>query len=226
MSASKAHARHFTQQTLIELRKGHTAGTLTSRISSLMGLHGPPHPLRTSKMKATAAGSHSDLVAARVRHARRNVKAPKTGKRFVPPTLQNRPSAWALLKEHAMRTSTLRLTSSSPKARLSPTPVPLPILLLHTYFIAPFFPHRPKSYVQEQRSSSSAESVVRKRWTLNNPVNTYAAPGARNLPGSVRTIKSARQWGVGRFSWILRKLATPYGIGFVMFAYLGGDLAS
>ncbi len=238
--------------TFIELRRGHTAGTLSTRIGSMRGLSGPPHPRHpaTSRPKRQPSG-----LVPHVRRAERLRMKLYPDRFYVPPTLENRPSALSLLESHAERTSPLRwATSAAAKARIAPTPVPMPVLLLHTYFIAPFVPYRPQSYAEQEQAAAAAragkrkraialptpEELTRQRWTLNNPMKLSAAPGRdtwairsrgalkwlTTLPGSVRSIAEARQWGSGRMSWVLRRLATPYGIGFVAFAWLGGDLAA
>ncbi|CEH15105.1 hypothetical protein CBOM_02902 [Ceraceosorus bombacis] len=155
-----------------------------------------------------------------------------------PPPLSTRPTAMSLLVEHAERTSILKYTSSH---RSSTTPVPVPILLLHTYFIAPFLAlsspsttgsaplqSRLGTDTLSKRTSASRrapvgtsrerapERAVRERWTLKNPV--VAAPG------SLKSAVTARSWGSGRVAWALRRLATPYGIGFLAWAYVSGDI--
>ena len=214
--------KHRTRkEPFIELRRGHTGGTLTTRIAGLCGIRGAPHFRRPDPMKRPPSSAIPHVQNAQRMRKRMRARAG----RFTP-TLRNRPGAIQLLKQHALRTSTLRLLSGSPPARLNPTPVPMPFLLLHTYFVAPFFPYEPEAYGQSHAPSAAQtpESVVRRRWTLNNPVKLSAMPNQGKAPGSIK--KHPTAWGAGRFGWVLRRLATPYGIGFVAFAYLGGDLAS
>ncbi|KDN53059.1 hypothetical protein K437DRAFT_271851 [Tilletiaria anomala UBC 951] len=237
--AAEGAAELSGRNTLIEMRQTNTAGDLSARVSSLRGRLGPPHRPRRSSPHARHAPNGTAVVPTpHVRRAKqlREALHGRPG-RFIP-TLENRPSAWQLLKGHALRASTLRLPPLSPKAHLNPTPAPLPMLLVQTYFVAPFFPHKHDSYAEggaaRRKGKDTPERALRRRWMLRNPVNMSAAPEAyrgnngglsERLPGSIKS-PSSSMWGSGRVGWALRRLATPYGIGFVAFAYFAGDLGS
>jgi hypothetical protein len=50
-------------------------------------------------------------------------------------------------------------------------------------------------------------------------------PRFQPAPSSLRTLAAAQSWGQGRAAWALRRLASPYGLGFLAYAWLAGDLA-
>jgi len=201
------------------------------------------------------------------------------------PTLATRPGFLTLLIEHAQTTARLdRLHAGGPDA----SKASIPLLLLHTYFIAPFLPEIPKpvldneitrtaagvdkhlqpascssspsdsaeksavedirnrvstvaqrtlliSLASRRRSADSPEAKLKRNWIRNNPVNfslasNKGAGAAMRKKGGFgasdkRTLdKGTRYWASGRVVWTLKRLSTPYGVAFLVFAWLGGDL--
>ena len=174
-------------------------------------------------------------------------------------SVQMRIVSWSSLD--AERTSTLAYTSDSRKFR---TAVPAPVLLLHTYFLAPYLarssssepfisasgrasqtgqlPHLSNTQSQRQPSQTTASAArLLSKWINRNPVSsggpassssssplpqttTFLPPRPAASPNSVSNTTLARQWGSGRVAWALRRLASPYGIGFVAFAWMSGDV--
>jgi hypothetical protein len=212
------------------------------------------------------------------------------------PTLATRPGFLTLLVEHAQSTAELDYQHSGGP---NPSRTPILLLLLHTYFVAPFLPEIPRpildnqvvrtatgvdrhlnsssstsspktvagetvankvataaqrtllmSLVSRRRSAESPEAKVKRHWTRDNPVNnsfaafdataaqtkmdgarTHMTPqgaGARTgglaADGKGALKQGTRYWASGRVGWALKRLATPYGVAFLVFAWLGGDL--
>jgi hypothetical protein len=195
-----------------------------------------PHPLklRFISSKAPSPQTLKSTPVEKPSHRQRNIlrvkrkitsRSAKAGPTM--PTLETRPTAYTLLLEHARRTSILRFTSA--KNRLhhrNPTPVPNSILLLHTYFIAPFSPH-PSSVIQtsplKTSPANASTNKAGKRFSFGNLLH-FRYPTS-NAPGSVKSISQAQVWGSGRLAWAFRRLASPYSIGFLAFAWMSGDLA-
>ncbi|KIS68237.1 uncharacterized protein UMAG_03819 [Mycosarcoma maydis] len=205
------------------------------------------------------------------------------------PTLATRPGFLTLLIEHAKSTAKLdRLHSGG----LDPSKASIPLLLLHTYFIAPFLPEIPRPVLDNQivrtvagvdkhlrpssaslpcsspassltnkvstvaqrtllmslasrrRAADSPESKLKRNWIKNNPVNISLASSTANgkqikghstanlmrrdgrfsASDKSTVLKGSRHWASGRVAWTLKRLATPYGVAFLVFAWLGGDL--
>ena len=84
---------------------------------------------------------------------------------------------------------------------------------------------------------------MKRNWTQNNPVNFSLAKNGgmkegRKVEEGIRkgreggfgasdagTLgRGTRYWASGRVVWSLKRLATPYGVAFLVFAWLGGDL--
>lgn len=291
------------------LRAENTSGKKTSRIFERAMLPRPPHPLRLVSAKArTSEGSgiaKPMLTSSRALQQRKAQRSsatssptqmvasgsvstedlhPVTKGRTRPPrpTLASRPGFLTLLIEHAQSTAKLdRLHSKA----LDPSKASIPLLLLHTYFIAPFLPEIPKpvldnsivrtaagvdkhlqpssspsstsigisdkistvaqrtllmSLASRRRAADSPEAKMKRNWTQNNPVNFSLASTnsgkATGTEGVVRRVggfgasdkatlaKGGRYWASGRVVWTLKRLATPYGVAFLVFAWLGGDL--
>ena len=260
-------------ESLLTLRAANSGGTRLSRLTSLLDGNHPPHPLRSigkRPKQQTKAAKKSSAAAA---------STP-----FAPPPPSVAPSALSLLLEHAENTSTLAYTSSSRKFR---TAVPAPVLLVHTYFLAPYLNGSGFGSTHELSSSSAPESGstsadakpsrtgqlhehlaaqqqkkpksqttisaarLLTKWTHRNPVSsTIALPlqgAAATSAGSGATTTGSAQaahtgptflpprpaaapssplskFGQGRVAWALRRLASPYGIGFVAFAWMSGDV--
>lgn len=245
-------------ESILTLRVANSAGTRISRIQAILSQSHPPHPLRN-------LGPHESKGKA---GRQPSVKSAST-KAAPPKVSSSPPSAISLLLKHAEKTSTLAYTSSSRKFR---TTVPSSILLLHTYFIAPYLnplvslatppgaqvhPTNTSDKPESSRdrssanSSSTAQSAARllSKWTNRNPVSasvalpsssaakiaaaakkkasagsssglSYLPPRPKAAPGSIATASAARQWGSGRAMWALRRLATPYSVGFAIFAWM------
>lgn len=299
------------------LRAQNTLGTQESRIATRAKISRPPHPLRrvtslkSLRMNGTAERKPmlTSARALQLRKAQRgsssspprpepHLEAEQTQKqirrrtnmqrsRGTPsPTLATRPGFHTLLIEHAQNTAKLdRLHSNAP----DPSKTSIPLLLLHTYFIAPFLPEIPKpvldneitrtaagvdrhlqpdpssshspqntladkvstvaqrtllmSLASRRRSADSPEAKLKRNWTQNNPVNFSLArnegmEGVRKVEEGLRkgrqggfgasdggTLRrGTRYWASGRVAWSLKRLATPYGVAFLVFAWLGGDL--
>lgn len=224
----ESNATEMKKGSFLSLRRGNKNGTTLSRVqsSALQRAFRPSHPLKLNAKAATAKQEAVSIPASS--KGRRKRTALRLKHRSMSPSahtrtppLETRPSAYTLLLEHAQRTSILRFTSALHRRhRLRPTPVPTPILLFHTYFVAPFSPHTP---LEAPASSTSSKSKPATRFRLSNLL--YFRYPATNGPGSVKSISQAQVWGTGRFAWALRRLASPYSIGFLAFAWMSGDLA-
>lgn len=208
----------------IDLRRSNSAGISASRVAASRALRHPHHVRRRGKRHAATLHPRHTAplpkpsfflgpMRARGRRERTTAATPRkplsspAPPRHMP-NLRTRPSAWTLLVEHAQRTSTLRLTSNAPNAQ--PTPVPIPILLWHTYMLAPYLLKPPELQQQEPGSAAapppaakatkkSPEQELRKRWTLKNPVAA---------PGSIRSLAAAQRWGSGRVAWALKRVSS------------------
>lgn len=208
--------------TFLELRRANTLGIGHGRVLSLAASDRPrpPHPLKRKVVKSKVKSAPKKAVLGPVvggqrgRQRRKALYAASKQHVRTPPPLSTRPSAYTLLLEHAQRTSILRHTSKNPGAPL--TPVPAPVLLLHTYFIAPFITRSTAVDASPPSATLRPESHLRKMWTLRNPVSAG--------PGSLKSVSSAQSWGSGRVAWALRRLATPYGLGFLTYAWMSGDI--
>lgn len=244
----------------LALRSGNSTGSNLSRIEGqrLQHFKRPPHPLKlrhkdiqkkSTEQIVQQSSSTSHLNGNRKkRHGQLKIKMPfkTTNTRREPhvmPPLSTRPSAYSLLLEHAQRTSSLRYPSiKEASLHINPTPVPKPILLFHTYFIAPFnsqdkqraiVTKTPTSTVKPEgfgaKATSNATSTATNklipiyRRLLN--VFNYRYPES-SAPGSVRSVSQAQAWGSGRVAWAFRRLASPYGVGFMVFAWMSGDLSA
>ena len=303
------------------LRAENTAGTRVSRIWERAKISRPPHPLRLAAatrlgslgMYGTAAPMLTSARALQQRKAQRksgaqssNATLTDTDKSEQPkvetrtalgrirrpsPSLATRPGFLTLLIEHAQSTAKLDRTHSGGP---DPSKTSIPLLLLHTYFIAPFLPEIPKpmldneitrtvagvdkqlrpqppysssttknaaenigdkistaaqrtllmSLASRRTSANSPEAKLKRNWIRNNPVNfslassnaTRAHSGHEQGDGKARKAggfgasdkrtlqKGTRYWASGRVVWTLKRLATPYGVAFLVFAWLGGDL--
>lgn len=239
----------------LDLRSGNTTGSTLSRVEALRKerVRRPPHPLKLTHRNVSGSAKSPNLAGETTRRRRTGqlrVRVPsgsQSGRKSAThsvPSLSNRPSAYSLLLEHALRTSSLRYPSSREAAlRIHPTPVPTPILLFHTYFIAPFSTAEPQHAKVTNSTASpdgtSATGTIRGRATIPTSSAHRAIPPHRrllnlfnyrypesNAPGSVRTVAQAQTWGSGRLAWALRRLASPYGVGFMVFAWMSGDLAA
>ncbi|PWZ03672.1 hypothetical protein BCV70DRAFT_197877, partial [Testicularia cyperi] len=316
---------------LVTLRSQNRCGTTATRIWAAASLSRPSHPLRRpkpmpgSEQSVQGKVSKPMLTSSRLlmeRKKARSKDSPSNADGKVPdqaaeseetlhrtmgrklrqapsPTLATRPGFLTLLIEHAQSTHRLDRRYGSPDAAKAS----IPLLLLHTYFIAPFLPEIPKpildnalvraaagvdhrlkpadasasttspstpapatatkpmpavttvaqrtllmSLASRRRSADSPEAKVKRNWIRNNPVNVSLAgaapspsssslagakPGSRMTQGptggfgsSDRSTlqKGTRYWASGRVVWALKRLATPYGVAFLVFAWLGGDL--
>lgn len=229
----------------LTLRRGNRNGTALSKVqaSCLQRARRPPHPLKlNSAIKASSLHRPAFDEKVREKSTRRRTRlrlqhntasASASTKQSIP-TLETRPSAYILLLEHAQRTSVLRYTSDmNTRHHTHPTPVPKPVLLFHTYFIAPFSQN---PSLQATFSSPLLKTTSKDSSRINNKTNksisrfpilnlfNFRYP-VTNGPGSVKSINQAQVWGTGRFAWALRRLASPYSIGFLTFAWMSGDLA-
>lgn len=251
-------------ESLVTLRAANSAGSRLSRMQALLGQSHPPHPLRllTGQRKPRVAAEGEAAKASPQTSTR---ETPKWAKKAPPRAPARPPSAISLLIEHAERTSTLAYTSSSQKFR---TTVPNSVLLVHTYFIAPYLASlttddgrlKLKGFMAQDISSSasrrgsvsstarSAASLLSK-WTNKNPVSTsiyipshvfkrhgrgvsagshggltYLPPRPQSAPGSIATSSLAQRWGSGRVAWALKRLASPYAVGFFAFAIMSGEV--
>ncbi|SPO28079.1 uncharacterized protein UTRI_04469_B [Ustilago trichophora] len=302
------------------LRAENRSGSKMSRVYERAMIPRAPHPLRlVGGAKWASPGVHGTakpmLTSARAlqqRKAQRSASSSSphstpstTESNFKPepathtthgrsrrpaPTLATRPGFLTLLIEHAQSTAKLdRLHSGG----LDPSKASIPLLLLHTYFIAPFLPEIPKpvldneivrtaagvdknlrpsssssthttsagdslgdkistvaqrtllmSLASRRRSADSPEAKLKRNWIRNNPVNFSLASTGQKVEmkkgeGQTATIarkggfgasdkgtlqKGTRYWASGRVVWTLKRLATPYGVAFLVFAWLGGDL--
>lgn len=285
LSANSSSSR---LESLLTLRVANSAGSRISRLQAVLSQSHPPHPLRKT-------GKRLADVATAKKRSRRGAKTSAAAKAGAGAVKQHAqvspypPGALSLLLAHAERTSTLAYTSSSRKFR---TAVPSSVLLLHTYFVAPYLATSEVTSYNSGGSSSSSglaraaaagtEAVkgensttvlgertrtaspttrsaakLLRRWTNSNPVSStslfpstslaspsYSPPSStssgasrarlplsylfprrpREAPGSLGTISQARSWGSGRAAWALRRLASPYGVGFLVFAWMSGDV--
>ncbi|SJX64066.1 uncharacterized protein SRS1_14721 [Sporisorium reilianum f. sp. reilianum] len=270
------------------LRAENSLGTRMSRIFERAMIPRSPHPLRraagTSKWaypgaNGTAAPMLTSSRALLERKANRSAQHTPPAARnakatYKPaPSLATRPGFLTLLIEHAQSTAKLdRLHAGG----LDPSQASIPLLLLHTYFIAPFLPEIPKHVLDNQvvrtaagvdkhlqpssstssatnsipdkvstvaqrtlllslasrrRAADSPEAKLKRNWIRNNPVNFSLASGkgqvaTRGVEGGKRVLQreGTRAWASGRAMWALKRLATPYGVAFLVFAWLGGDL--
>ncbi|CDS01006.1 uncharacterized protein SPSC_05180 [Sporisorium scitamineum] len=287
------------------LRAENSSGTKMSRIFERAMIPRSPHPLRrvadTNKwacpgVNGTATPILTSSRALKERKARRSESSPssaqhpqtaestsriKASLKRPAPSLATRPGFLTLLIEHAQSTAKLdRLHSGG----LDPSKASIPLLLLHTYFIAPFLPEIPKQVLDNQvvrtaagvdkhlrpsfstssatttiadkvstvaqrtlllslasrrRAADSPEAKLKRNWIRNNPVNfSLASPEAAGGVGKVQAQgvrrvwggkgklqkEGTRAWASGRAVWALKRLATPYGVAFLVFAWLGGDL--
>lgn len=230
-------AKEMNKGSFLELRSGTKNGTNLSRVGSQILMRARRGPHEHSHIAKTTAKKTSDKVVTpknkpnsernrlRFKHTLRTESKSKPT-----PSLETRPSAYTLLLEHAQRTSTLRYTSTlNDRHRTRPTPVPTPILLLHTYFIAPFTTH-PSPLTPSNTSHKAAAPLdaskgikkIRLKASLNN-LFRFRYP-ISNAPGSVKSISQAQVWGSGRVAWAVRRLASPYAVGFLVFAWMSGDL--
>lgn len=225
--------KELRRGSFLSLRSGNQLGTRLSKVqgSSMQRARRPAHPLKIvvkapqpSEKTTPAVGADKRTgrrwTGLKVRHrcAQRPVARPQ-------PSLESRPSAYTLLVEHAKRTSHLRYTSArNMRHQLQPTPVPTPVLLFHTYFLAPFNP-RPSSATMDSPASTAKASTGKptKQFRFRNLLH-FKYP-ISSAPGSVKSISQAQVWGSGRLAWTLRRLASPYSIGFLAFAWMSGDLA-
>lgn len=125
---------------LLTLRPNNSTGTRLPRMQLLFSQSHPPHPLRkpgrqlgvSPEAEDTAAQprrASSDAVVSRCRYQSK-IEAHVALK-----VSRHPPRALGLLLQHAERTSKLAYTSYERKFR---TAVPAPVLLAHTYFIAPY----------------------------------------------------------------------------------------
>ncbi|KAJ9473989.1 Mitochondrial carrier protein [Pseudozyma hubeiensis] len=305
------------------LRAENTSGKQMSRIFERAMIPRSPHPLRrratTEKwyspaVNGTATPMLTSSRALMERKAQRSTSSPseteqpsskaethptvaptqhRSKRRRPSPTLATRPGFLTLLIEHAQSTAKLDRVHSG--GAIDPSRTSIPLLLLHTYFIAPFLPEIPKPVLDNQivrtaagvdknlrpsssssspqhstanladrvttvaqrtlllslasrrRASDSPEAKLKRTWISNNPVNFSLASGtaAGKPDGASGTAvgnmvrrrtggfgasdkgtlqKGSRHWGSGRVAWTLKRLATPYGVAFLVFAWLGGDL--
>ncbi|EST08046.2 Mitochondrial carrier domain protein [Kalmanozyma brasiliensis GHG001] len=294
------------------LRAANKSGNQMSRIFERAMLPRPPHPLRLvaarSRSPATDTLVKPMLTSTRALQARKaqqsSAPSPSPLKEETPsstestecatsttrakgrsrrpqPSLATRPGFLTLLIEHAQSTAKLdRLHAGG----LDPSKASIPLLLLHTYFVAPFLPEIPKpvldneivraaagvdkqlrpssntatptisipdkistvaqrtllmSLASRRRAADSPEAKMKKNWTLNNPVSSSLVTGNGKAGPSAHTARRAggfgasdkatlakggRYWGSGRVVWALKRLASPYGVAFLVFAWLGGDL--
>lgn len=306
---------------LIVLRTLNTSGNNVSRIYERAKIPRAAHPLRLvaasrealrgNGVRGTVGGMLTTSYALQRRKVRRTstsqssesqenhspaIEKRKVGRKTrTLPTLSTRPDFLTLLIEHAQTTAKLDRLDAGGGA--DPSKASIPLLLLHTYFIAPFLPEIPKpvldneitrtaagvdkhlqpsspssssssspskttvenlrekvstlaqrtllmSLASRRRSADSPEAKLKKNWIRNNPVNFSLA--SQTIPGQKgrgegggkdvgrrggfgesdrQTLqKGTRYWASGRVVWALKRLATPYGVGFLVFAWLGGDL--
>lgn len=70
--------------------------------------------------------------------------------------------------------------------------------------------------------AESPEDKVKRSWVRNNPVNSSLAYAKQGNSSILQ--HGTRYWASGRVTWALKRLATPYGVAFLVFAWLGGDL--
>ncbi|EPQ25967.1 uncharacterized protein PFL1_06422 [Pseudozyma flocculosa PF-1] len=258
---------------------------------------------RSHKHGGVAASSHDPSKnATQPNDSATPTPTPPTPQRpFRPrPSLATRPSSLSLLVEHARKIAKVDQRFGGP----DPATTSTPLLLYHTYFVAPFLPAIPHAMVdnemmrglaaseaedggkQGQRRGTIAaasdaseargpidtsqittmaqrtllmsiasrrrdafrpEEKLRKSWIRNNPVNSSLAASSSSSGGSLRpstanasagtgtgagaapsgsVLKNGvRNWGHGRVAWALKRLATPYGVAFLVFAWMGGDLS-
>ncbi|CAO1632899.1 unnamed protein product [Parajaminaea phylloscopi] len=266
-------------ESLITLRIANSAGTRIPRVHAYFNQSHPPHPLkRLGKQLRAASGdgttqerSASGKVLQQGHRSFHQASRNRSGEAKVP---SRPPSAVTLLLQHAERTSTLAYTSSSQRFR---TAVPSPVLLAHTYFVAPYLsslapgsnggsseersggqPAGQPSDGKLSASASASSSLTTRsaaqllnRWTNRNPVSasialpsslargsssasvgssagglplSYLPSKPSRAPGSIVAASSARSWGSGRTAWALRRLATPYSLGMLCFAWMTGDV--
>ncbi|CAO1630147.1 unnamed protein product [Jaminaea pallidilutea] len=293
--AAAANSSASRLESLLTLRAANSAGTRSPRSHAFMNQSHPPHPLRSlagvehgqlrhRKLKGEKLSNKGHTTTAKQRTTTRQQLG-----HHEPHVSKQPPGALALLLEHAENTSTLAYTSASRKFR---TAVPGPILLLHTYFLAPYLtslsnealvagssgtgkptassvepakvssalasndaaPAQEGSRAQANRFgrlSVTTRSAARllSEWVNKNPVSSsipgvfgvnssrapstgstaglqlsYLPPRPQTAPGYLGTLEAAHRWGSGRTAWALRRCLTPYGIGFVIFAWMSGDV--
>ncbi|TKY89950.1 hypothetical protein EX895_001248 [Sporisorium graminicola] len=288
------------------LRAENSSGTKMSRIFERAMIPRSPHPLRravdlnkwpaqgvngTATPMLTSSRALLERKASRSglseqqRPVRQTPRVRASSKRPAP-SLATRPGFLTLLIEHAQSTAKLdRLHSGG----LDPSQTSIPLLLLHTYFVAPFLPEIPKevldnkvvrtaagvdkhlrpssssssstsnaatsiadkvstvaqrtlllSLASRRRAADSPEAKLKRTWIKNNPVNFSLASSSGPVGGAGRVQaaglrrvgagkgvlrkEGTRAWASGRAVWALKRLATPYGVAFLVFAWLGGDL--
>jgi hypothetical protein len=237
--------KELRKGSFLSLRSSNRSGSRLTKIQggAIQRARRAPHPLKVHASRATKAASHNSAQSEKERDTpgRKKtlglkVKHKATTRPIIsPPSLETRPSAYTLLVEHAQRTSILRFTSTkNMMSQTQATPVPIPVLLFHTYFIAPFTTHPPavmkkssiSSTLDDANSKSSSKQTALKPNRIRSLVRNllhFQYP-ASNAPGSVKSISQAQVWGSGRIAWAVRRLASPYSIGFLAFAWMSGDL--
>jgi len=237
--------KEMMKGSFLNLRCANRSGTRLSKVQGavLQRTRKPSHPLKLHAISTNTKNTSEESVmnsASVEKQGRKRRTALKLNHKIkshssIPqsPSLGSRPSAYTLLVEHAQRTSILRFTSNkNMMSQTQPTPVPTSILLFHTYFIAPFSPH-PSSVLQRSPlekgeaaktiTGQTTKDTVKRRFTFGNLLH-FKYPTS-NAPGSVKSISQAQVWGNGRLAWAFRRLASPYSIGFLAFAWMSGDLA-
>lgn len=234
-SFSTAYSSTLKRGNFLEVRSGNTNGSHLSRIEAgrLQRRQRPMHPLKLTPAPRTHvfpdAPRNPVHRRKRMQSSRLRLKVPFTQhKALKPPPLKTRPSAYELLLRHAEEVSLLKYPSARDAAlRVNSTPVPAPILLLHTYFVAPFssapqpldkllatirgVPGAGMSSVLDknvrpnklEQTSKSSRVHILQRITKLLPGHL----GEVQAPGSVKTIAQARSWGTGRIAWSLRRVS-------------------
>ncbi|PWN51526.1 hypothetical protein IE53DRAFT_305912, partial [Violaceomyces palustris] len=71
-------------------------------------------------------------------------------------------------------------------------------------------------------SKKNAEGGVLQRLRSSLRSDGMGGLTGRNAMEAIKN--GARHWGQGRVVWTLKRLATPYGVAFLVFAWMGGDL--
>ncbi|KAE8218705.1 hypothetical protein CF319_g7466 [Tilletia indica] len=225
ISPSKTQERRQRQKK-VELSRQRVEAKLTAaaRANSLKrsDLNGSSHPA-TTRSQSQHSQLNSELSAR------------------LPP----RPSTISLLVRHAKHTDPAFL-----RDMLARYPKPLALLALcgKSYFVGPFLANvgGPDTYLgalkSDERVGRMREAV---RAKLSDPTtHTSSSAGSSgpslaqaDSPSSViRTIRyrgthawdGALRWTNvawrSRWGWAFRRMATPYGLGFLAFAWFGGDL--
>ncbi|CAO1624680.1 unnamed protein product [Sympodiomycopsis kandeliae] len=182
-------------ESLITLRAANSSGTRLSRLSSLLDANHPPHPLRSI---GSNKHRHSKSTTNHSSGSDTTSHPPRTA----PPS--SAPSAYTLLLQHARKETHLPSTSLS-----------IPYLLLHTYFLAPYTPNL---------STPTLSGKLLSKWTQKNPVSNNTSLSTLLPPKPIPARYDLTNWTKGRTIWALRRLASPYGIGFVIFAWMSGDV--